>query len=136
MSDLCERLQDVQESGVYQLGCPVEVLRGNVALSELRFFEVSLSECHGKGEFLAAVAKAIQAPDWFGHNWDALADALGDLSWLDADDKESEGYVLLLQGADATLGLTQSDYDTAMNIFSETSKYWKSEGKPFWIFYA
>ena len=29
-------------------------------------------------------ARALRFPDWVGRNWDALADALGDLSWLPA----------------------------------------------------
>ncbi len=136
MSDLCARLQDVSESGVYELSCPVEVLRGNVALTELRFFEIDLSECRGKGEFLAAIAKAIHAPDWFGHNFDALADALGDLSWLETGEQESPGYVLLLLHSAERLGLSEADYDTVTEIFGETASFWKSEGKPFWIFIA
>jgi hypothetical protein len=37
-------------------------------------------------------------PAWFGHNWDALADCLTDLSWLPA-----AGYVLIWDGY-GTLG--------------------------------
>lgn len=135
MSDLCERLQDIDEAGVYRLCCPVEVLRGNVALAEFRFFEVDLAGAHGKGEFLAAVAKVIHAPDWFGHNLDALADALGDLSWLDVEGSD-KGYVLLLLNAGEMFGLSAAEHETVMEIFNETAAYWKSEGKPFWVFYA
>ncbi|GAB3436146.1 barstar family protein [Actinophytocola sediminis] len=35
-----------------------------------------------KAEFMTAVAAALSFPDWFGHNLDALADCLSDLSWL------------------------------------------------------
>ena len=35
-----------------------------------------------KGELLEQVAAAFSFPRWTGRNWDALADALGDLSWL------------------------------------------------------
>jgi hypothetical protein len=33
-----------------------------------------------KGELLTTLATALQFPSWFGHNWDALADCLGDLT--------------------------------------------------------
>ena len=131
MSDLCERLQDLTEAGVYRLGCPAEVLRANVDLSEQCFFEVDLADVHGKGEFLAAVAKAIHAPDWFGHNLDALADALGDLSWTCDGGK---GYVLLFHHADELLHLDTADHAAVTQIFADTVSYWKLQGKPFWVF--
>ncbi|GAB4115685.1 MAG: hypothetical protein Fur0026_01810 [Sideroxydans sp.] len=133
MSDLCERLQDLTEAGVYRLGCPVEVLRGNVDLSEQCFFEVDLAEVRGKGEFLAAVAKALHAPDWFGHNLDALADALGDLTWTCDNGK---GYVLLLCNGGESLHLDEADQVAVLEIFADTAAYWKSKGKPFWVFIA
>lgn len=129
--DLCARLQDVKEAGVYQLSCPQTVLEANVILSGFTLFEADISAVNGKGEFLAALALAIKAPDWFGHNWDALADVLGDLSW-----QPSSGYVLVLCGGDAKLGLSDADYAIVMDIFNDTVSYWKSQGKPFWVFFA
>lgn len=35
-----------------------------------------------KAAFIDAVLLAVGAPRWAGRNWDALADVLGDLSWL------------------------------------------------------
>jgi hypothetical protein len=35
-----------------------------------------------KGTLLAQLAEAGRFPDYFGHNWDALAECLCDLSWL------------------------------------------------------
>lgn len=35
-----------------------------------------------KAELLDGFAGALRFPGWVGRNWDALADALGDLSWL------------------------------------------------------
>jgi hypothetical protein len=37
-----------------------------------------------KAELLAELAAGLRLPAWFGHNWDALYDALCDLSHLDA----------------------------------------------------
>ena len=129
--DLCARLQDVNETGVYRLSCPLAVLEANVMLSGMILFEADISAVHSKGEFLAVVAQTIRAPDWFGQNWDALADVLGDLSWQPAD-----GYVLLFCGGDAKLGLNIADHEIVMDIFNDTVTYWKSQGKPFWVFFA
>nr|WP_258052973.1 barstar family protein [Streptomyces sp. Ru73] len=34
-----------------------------------------------KAEFMTRAETALRLPSWFGRNWDALADCLGDLSW-------------------------------------------------------
>ncbi|WP_229795280.1 barstar family protein [Saccharothrix coeruleofusca] len=36
----------------------------------------------GRAEALAAIGEALEFPDWYGHNLDALYDCLTDLSWL------------------------------------------------------
>jgi len=133
MTDLCQHLQNLDEAGAYCLSCPIEVLRVNVMLADFVLFEVDLAESHSKGEFLAAVAKIIQAPDWFGHNFDALFDAFTDLSWLSVS---APGYVLVLRHASDTLGLTALDYDTLMGVFQDAAEYWKTQGKSFWVFFA
>jgi len=45
------------------------------------------------GALFDAIAAAFEFPSYFGRNWDALVDCLGDLEWLDAN-----GYVLLVDG--------------------------------------
>lgn len=50
----------------------------------------------GRREAIAAIAEALDFPDWFGHNLDALYDSLTDLSWL----PEGE-HVLVWEGGDA-----------------------------------
>lgn len=131
MSDQCERLLDPAAAGVYRLCCPPAVLRANVELSGLCFFTLDLAKVRGKGGFLAAIAQAIHAPDWFGHNLDALEDALGDLSWVC---EQSKGYVLLICNGGKFLHMNKDDHATVMQIFADTVAYWKSIGKPFWVF--
>ena len=36
-----------------------------------------------KADLLNFLACAFPLPDYFGHNWDALEECLGDLSWLE-----------------------------------------------------
>ena len=136
MDALCARLQDVNEAGAYRLNCPPHELRAAVTQAGFALFEAELAAVQGKGEFLAAMAQAIHAPDWFGNNWDALADALGDLSWFDVSGQPAQGYVLLLRNGGETLGLTTADHGIATEIFADTVSFWKSQGKPFWVLYC
>jgi hypothetical protein len=134
MNILCARLQDVNEAGVYRLNCPLDELRTAVAQVEFALFEADLVAVHGKGGFLAAVALAIHAPDWFGNNWDALADALSDLSWSDVSGQPAPGYVLLLRNGGEAMGLPTADLGIATGILADTVSFWRLQGKPFWVF--
>ena len=146
MNTLCARLRNLEEAGIYQLNCSADELRIAAAQAALAIFEADLSAVQGKGEFLAAIAQAVKAPDWFGTNWDALADALGDFSWLNVSGSNvsgsnisgqpAAGYVLLLHDGGDTLGLSAADHKIVMEIFSGTVDFWKSQGKPFWIFFC
>lgn len=124
MIDLCARLQNVHEAGAYRLNCPLDDLRASATKNGFAVFEANIRDGDGKGEVLAEMARATAAPDWFGQNWDALADALGDLSWHPA-----AGYVLLLHGE-------PSSNATLDDILDATISFWKLQGKAFWVFIA
>lgn len=131
MDDLARRLMDVDEAGAYHLGCQPDELRRAIAQAGFALFEADLAAVQSKGEFLAAVAQAVKAPEWFGNNWDALADALGDLSWQPA-----AGYVLLLCNGGETLGLSAAEHGIVSGILADAVSFWKSQGKPFWVFFC
>lgn len=95
-------------------------------MSALHHFEADITALHGKQDFIATLARALHAPAGFGQNWDALADALQDLSWQPAP-----GYVLTLIGGSELPCLNESDRDTAHEIFAETTRYWAAQGKSF-----
>jgi RNAse (barnase) inhibitor barstar len=70
-----------------------------------------LGPAASKAELLAAFARALRFPDWVGRNWDALADALRDLSWL------PEGpHVVVWAGADALRDAAPEAYETALEV--------------------
>ena len=76
---------------------------------------------------LDEIAAALAFPATFGGNWDALADSLGDLSWLPAP-----GYVLLL---DHSTGLRESapdDFAILLEILDEAARTHARAGVPFW----
>jgi RNAse (barnase) inhibitor barstar len=129
MDHLALRLKDVKEAGVYMVTCELDDARAAAKEAGFVLFDVDLAGVHSKSEFLAAIAQAIEAPEWFGKNWDALADALTDLSW-----KNSPGYVMLLVHSTGNFNLLGNDHDVARDILETTVGYWKSQGKPFWVF--
>lgn len=127
MRNLCNRLREVDAAGIYRLNCTLDDVRGAAQQAQFSLFDVDMAEAHSKGALLAALAEKIGAPEWFGNNWDALADALGDMSW-----RPAPGYVLLLRDASLAAG----DEETLNNILMETVAFWKSQGKAFWAFFA
>lgn len=128
---LAEQLGNRETAGCYTLGCSVDSLRNAADEAGFALFEVDLKGVKGKQNLLHALAQAAGFPAEFGANWDALADALCDLSWRAAD-----GYVLLLRNASDTLGLSIHDREIAQDIFADTVVYWRQRNKPFWIFFA
>ena len=129
MDHLALRLKDVKEAGVYLVTCELDDVRAATREAGFALFDGELAEVHSKSEFLAAIAQQIEAPEWFGKNWDALADALSDLSW-----KNAPGYVLLLVHSNENFNLLGNDHDVARDILETTVNYWKAQGKPFWVF--
>src|SRR6185436_4253371 len=97
MSKLLERLSDPARSGVYRARHDADIADA-VRGSPLALTRINLgkgSKAGSRAEILAAFAEAFEFPDWFGRNWDALEDCLGDLSWRKAD-----GHVLLIADFD------------------------------------
>jgi hypothetical protein len=131
MDALAQQLGNRDAAGSYTLGCSVETLRSAAEAADFALFDTDLKGIKGKQNLLNALAVAAQFPPEFGANWDALADALCDLSW-----HQSGGYVLLLRKVSDTLGLSANDREIALDIFADTVVYWRQHKKAFWIFYV
>lgn len=84
---------------------------------------IDLADCTTKAELLARVALAFAFPPWFGHNWDALADCLTDLSWLPAP-----GYVIVITHARTLRRSEPETWATFREVLDEASAWWRDEG--------
>ena len=92
---------------------------------------VDLRGCRDKATLLARMAAALDIPDDRGRNWDALGDALRDLSWLPAP-----GYVLLVGDARDLRDADEAGFDTLLALLDEASAEWATCEIPFWAFLA
>lgn len=117
MSKLLQRLSDASRSGVYRAPSDVAVIE----VTRGADLDVVTIEGEGKGEILASIARALDFPQWFGGNWDALEDSLGDLSW-----REGAGHVLLFKGYPSG-----DELGVLIDVLRSTAEYWTGRGKPF-----
>lgn len=75
--------------------------------------------CKTPATLFAEFARALEFPDYFGHNWDALEECLTDLEWIPA-----KGYVLLITDAAHVLSNDETEYETFLEILSDAGEAW------------
>lgn len=125
-------LVEAEQAGTFYLTAsdlgPLHDAAHDVGLLCIR---VDLAGCRDKPALMRAFAAALAFPGDVGHNWDALADALGDLDWLPA-----EGYVLGLQNAQELRTADPADYATLISVLEGACEDWRERGTPFWAFIA
>ena len=79
------------------------------------------AKCQTVAGLLTECARALDFPDYFGHNWDALEECLADLEWLPA-----KGYVLLITDAGCVLPDDDEEYETFLEILRDAGEAWGS----------
>ena len=77
--------------------------------------------CKTPATLFAEFARALEFPDYFGHNWDALEECLTDLEWLSA-----KGYILLFTDAAHVLSNDETEYETFLEILRDAGEAWGS----------
>ena len=92
---------------------------------------VRLGPATGKAELLDEFARALEFPGWVGRNWDALADALGDLSWLPPGPR-----VVVWAGADALRSAQPTAYRTALAVLRDATRRSAGSGRPLTVLLA
>jgi RNAse (barnase) inhibitor barstar len=72
------------------------------------------------------LSQAFRFPAYFGWNWDALSECLGDLQWLPAD-----RYLVVIEHPKQLLLKDKSERKIFFNILKRASREWASSlGKP------
>lgn len=128
MSNSLEQLlKDKDRAGVYLAGPDTRLVAAAAQAAGLALWRVDIGRVHDQRGFTALLAEALAFPEWFGGNWDALEDCLGDLSWHAAP-----GYVLLLEHGKHFGAGHRQEFVTAVEVLDGVAQYWQEQGKPFW----
>lgn len=120
MSKLLQRLRDAKRSGVYRASRAGAILDAVAGSS----FDVVTIDAAGRKP-LEKIAHALAFPQWFGGNWDALEDSLGDLSW-----RQGEGHLLLFSG------YPRGERPLLIDVLRSSAEYWAGRGKPFFAVFV
>ena len=110
---------DPPQSGVYRAPAEMGGVRDAAKRAQLAWFELNLGRVGNKREFLATCARGLRFPEWFGRNWDALADCLKDLA---AD------CVVNCRNGEKFAAAAPDDYATALEVFRDAANYWGERG--------
>ena len=95
------------------------------------FIKIDGSKVANATDLMRAISEAMDFPDYFGWNWDALEECLSDLSWLSAT-----AYIFRWDLASNLLINSPKDFFIALEIFASISQSWKDRGKRFQLFIA
>lgn len=85
----------------------------------------------GKQDLMAALSEALELPDWFGGNWDALDESLGDLSWLEAN-----GHVLVIEGGEILWRRNPELAGTLVSVWTGAAADWAAKGIGFHLVFV
>ncbi len=99
------------------------VLAGSLGMHAVR---IDLEGCTDEDDLFGRIAQALEFPDWFGRNWDALFDCLNDLSWLDAP-----GVLLVFENTGDLADEAPQALQTLRDMLIETAVEWRGQDLPF-----
>ena len=124
-------LNDISQAGIYPLQTPEDVARliQTCETSRLRYLAADLTGIRNKVQLLNRLAEALEFPEYFGNNWDALCDVLCDGAWFG-----DSGIVVHLKNTPLFEELSSSDWLTLNEILKEAIDYWRALKLPFWVF--
>lgn len=113
-------LSDPASSGLYPLHADdITPLREALSNCGAQLHVIDLAQATDKAQLMSLFAGALSFPPTFGHNWDALADCLADLSWLPAG-----GHALLLLNASSLQAHDTNTLDILIEVLADATAQW------------
>lgn len=109
--------------GVYRVD-EATAARIQFSAGALRVWSIDGAVANSRGGFFQALAAALNFPDYFGHNWDAVYDCLTDLASADG---QSE--MLLITGGERFVAGMGPEWTTGQRVFAGAADFWQAGGR-------
>ncbi|ARE77465.1 hypothetical protein B6R96_28935 [Streptomyces sp. Sge12] len=101
---------------------------------------LDLDGVRGKAELMRRCGGALRLPEWVGGNWDALADALRDLSWLPVPRGAGAGagaggggdgdggWLVAVTSWRGYAAARPGEWETLVEVLEEAVDFWRGRG--------
>lgn len=103
---------------------PLAPVLDAVRAAGLSTVSLDLTGVSDKAAFMERCARALDLPDWFGRNWDALADCLTDLGWAPT----APGRLLVVTGWQGYAEAAPQEWIVAQEVFADAVEYARERG--------
>lgn len=130
MSNLDSLFSNLTLSGPCATRLPAATLAAVADAHGFGTYRIDLTAVADKAALMQCLQDALQFPEWFGRNWDALEDCLTDMSWHD-----DVGYVLLVDGGRELRRHDKALFLTLADVLKSAADYWRGAERPFWAFF-
>ena len=121
-------LAEFDEARVLEYHGHADAVEAAARHAKLRYLEIDLSQVHDRATLFAALAHGLGLPDYFGRNFDALADVLEDRDWIGGP-----GCAIRLAHAPHYRKTHPSDWHTLEDVLAEACAFWRDRHVPFWV---
>jgi Barstar (barnase inhibitor) len=130
MSNKSETPADLPDQCVRPLrSADAERLREQSAAKGRRFVRLDLSNARDRKSVFREIGRALEFPDWFGANLDALYDVLAD------PDPDAPGLVIVIDRWPAAGVLDVGARKELLDVFRDVAALREERGLPFQVFY-
>lgn len=127
-TDAAQVLRDVSRAGLYRADedCACALYHAGPGTG-FNVYRIDLGQAHDTESLHYVLSHSLHFPDWYGANWDGLADCLTDMSWNEAD-----GYLLILQRTEPLQRGEPETFRMFLQILGEAAQSWREQGTSFW----
>ncbi len=133
MKDWTTLLSSYLNSAVHTAPCANDaaIVQEAAIARGLDFSHVDLRDVEYPAQLFTAIASALEFPEYFGMNWDAVYDCLTDMSW-----RPAAGYVLFLVGLRSLCQHPEIDVALAERVLESATLYWRDREVAFFVILA